>query len=1241
MSEIEVFRLFGTISINKAKAIADLKAVESAGRKTGGRLSSIFGKIGRAAKLAFAGIAAAGAGIFAASIKSAADFEQAMAAVQAVSGATGEEFDELTKKAKQLGKDTKFTMTEIASGMEALGRAGFRTQEIIQGMDGVTALASATMTDLGEAAQITATTIRQFGLDASEADRVANVFAATTATSNTTVQSLAESMKYFGPVAKAFNIPLEEAAGVVGKLGDRGMEGTLATRTLATSLMRLAAPTDDMQDLMDQLNLELFDSQGNFVGLTEMVRRLEAAFQGLTPQQQMAAEATLFGAQAVKQWNALLSVGSDELAKYTDQVTGTNEAFRQQEIRLNTLRGQWDILKGSISLLLQTIGQDMMPILRDVLKNAIIPWINGITEWIEKMGGVKAIIGRVLIAMGHWLKGIGEWLRAHVFLNRALTDLWDLLKGLGRFIKDVFTGNWSAAWDDVKSIVSSAVGVIKNLLLALWDALPIPEATKNKIITVLGQIKDGAVSAFDWIKKRAVETWQGTRASVEQNAPGIITAWDGLKEAAVKLWDAISSAFAKIGDAFSGNGEAAISWRDVVKGAFDVILTVVTTALNTITNALNLFSDLLNGDWSQAWIDFKKLITDVWNGIIKVLDIIGLKDAIIAGWTALKTKTSEIWNAIKSTIMGAWDSIQTAINKFLTDIKDWGIKVVDSIKQGLSSSWHNVTEWFSKKLQGLVDSLTSWMPGFMKKWLGVGEEAGQKMAEGLDNSSDEIKRTASDVKDAMLESATPSEEEAKEIGHKTAQGIAAGLTDEQTARLMYEAAGELTDAQIEAFEKAAGIKSPAKEFIPIGEAEGEGVYVGLIRAGDKLIAAGKKLVEDTAGPMKEVAKKTGEAVGKTMANAIKSAVQASSGDLALTEANAAWEMEKTAKVAADAATDAGDAYTLSVEKSDIVKALHEKGKEVQAELESQSEEDQEVVKSFWERVKDKVDKGTTDVAEVLGGWLNNVKSTLKSGLGDMLVDIVHFGQAHAEEEEAHLQKIAEINKDYDERIRNASAEDRVKLEQERQEALKREEQEYQESRTTIVGIVSKGFNDMANAILNSALKTAVDTAIDWLWGLAMGAQSAMSAAASAVSSGIAGIGSSLSGLGAVAGVALPVALGTGMLSGPIHQVNQWLNRLFGQHQPGDVWQQGGQTWHQLPAYAAGGVVPGPIGAPQLAVVHGGETITPPGAASIMVDMRGLYDGATINVRSDRDIEEIARETFSLWKDRMRALGRNV
>ena len=387
----------------------------------GGALASV-GKFKLGVVAATAAVAALAVALTVSSVKAAAAFEQGMARVRAVTGAVGQDWTALQNKAKELGKATKFSMVEIAGGMEALGRAGFKTTELISAMGGVTALASSQMMSLAEAGQITANILRSMQLPVMETDRVVNLLAATAASSNTTVQSLGESFKMIASLASQLGTPVEELASIIGKLGDVGFQGTMATSTLATAMVRLASPSADAEAIMKQLNISLWDAQGNFIGLTNMVALLEDRFKGLTQQQQQAALGAIFGARAVKQLNALISIGADKLRDYTSEITDTTAAFDQQKNMLDTLSGKWVILQSSIEALKTSLGDNLLPALKDYVDYMIIV-VNTTTDWVSGNATLLESLQKVHEALATYY-GVPQMF----YPDKALTDTENEIK---------------------------------------------------------------------------------------------------------------------------------------------------------------------------------------------------------------------------------------------------------------------------------------------------------------------------------------------------------------------------------------------------------------------------------------------------------------------------------------------------------------------------------------------------------------------------------------------------------------------------------------------------------------------------------------------------------------------------------------------------------------------------------------------------------------------------------------------
>lgn len=225
--------------------------------------------------------ALSGIGSFVAdSITAGAEFEQAMSEVKAISGATGDEFAALEEKAKQMGATTKFTASESAEAFKYMAMAGWDTEEMLNGIEGVMNLAAASGVDLAQTSDIVTDALTAFGLKAEDATHFADVLAATSANANTNVDLMGETFKYVAPVAGAMGYSIEDVALAIGLMANSAVKGSMAGTSLRSLLTRLADPTKQTQEAMDALGVSLTDDEGKMYTLGELLDNLRAGFQG-------------------------------------------------------------------------------------------------------------------------------------------------------------------------------------------------------------------------------------------------------------------------------------------------------------------------------------------------------------------------------------------------------------------------------------------------------------------------------------------------------------------------------------------------------------------------------------------------------------------------------------------------------------------------------------------------------------------------------------------------------------------------------------------------------------------------------------------------------------------------------------------------------------------------------------------------------------------------------------------------
>lgn len=355
------------------------------------KLGSITTKGLKVAMTAITGTATALGGISTAAVKIGSDFEAQMSRVKAISGATGEEFEKLKKQAIQLGADTAFSASEAAQGMENLAAAGFTTSEIMDAMPGMLNLAAASGEDLASSADIAASTLRGFGLEASDAAHVADVLAENANRTNSSVSETGEAMKYVAPLARAAGISLEETAAAIGIMANAGIQGSQAGTTLRGAISRLSKPTDAMTAAMEELGISFYDSEGKMKSLSDQVGMMRKAMSGMTDEQKNNYLVTLYGQEALSGMLALINEGEDELSSLTEAYKACDgSAEAAAETMQDNLKGAIEQLSGSAESLGIVFYEDVSESLKDTVQ-VVNESVDNITDAFEDGGLDKAI----------------------------------------------------------------------------------------------------------------------------------------------------------------------------------------------------------------------------------------------------------------------------------------------------------------------------------------------------------------------------------------------------------------------------------------------------------------------------------------------------------------------------------------------------------------------------------------------------------------------------------------------------------------------------------------------------------------------------------------------------------------------------------------------------------------------------------------------------------------------------------
>lgn len=556
------------------------------------------------------------------SVNSFQDFESMMSQVKAISGATGQEFDDLTAKAQEMGATTKFTATESAEAFNYMAMAGWKPQQMIDGISGIMSLAAASGEDLGTTSDIVTDALTAFGLQAGDAGHFADVLAQASANANTNVSMLGESFKYVAPVAGAMNYSVEDTSLALGLMANASIKGSMAGTALKTSLANMAAPTDSMAAAMDKYGISLTDSEGNMKSLRGVIDNLRGSLGGLSETEQTAAASTIFGKEAMAGMLAIINASEEDYNKLSTAIGNSKDAAEgMADTMLDNLKGSFTLMQSAIEGTENAFGKRLSPYLRDIA-GGIADAMPGITDGInavmdvvdDKIAGVKRKITD--------MTGSDEWKNADLF--GKIDIAWDSI------IAKPF-GNWVSG--DGAQLISTGLGTLFSSAAAIlpggekagltsWlsagilakGAATVAQKGKSIVETLspigdaIGNITEAAGNANDVMDFAGnLSSMIPMGAKVGLAAAGITAAIIGIKLAIDKynqtqLENSLEEHFGKI-------KLSADEVKDVAAGILNQkYLTNVELALNEVQNADNLRAEAQKALESNDVLEFKSRV---------------------------------------------------------------------------------------------------------------------------------------------------------------------------------------------------------------------------------------------------------------------------------------------------------------------------------------------------------------------------------------------------------------------------------------------------------------------------------------------------------------------------------------------------------------------------------------------------------------------------------------------------------
>ena len=346
----------------------------------------------------------------AAATKIGIDFDRAMSKVQAISGATAEDFKKLKTKSEEMGKSTKFSASESAEAMTYMGMAGWKTNDMLVGLEGILNLAAAGGTDLALASDIVTDGLTGLGLTANDSSKFVDIMAATITSANTNVEMMGETLKYAGPVAGALGIKMEDLSLAIGLMGNAGIKSSQSGTALRAGLTNLVKPTKQMKIAMEKYGINIKKTSDGSVDLMATIKHLREKMGGLNETTQANALATIFGKEAMSGWAAIINASETDFNKLSEAIANSDgKATELAQVMQQNLGGSIDTMKSALEGALKDGFEAMLPVIDSVVGKItdLANWFSGLDEEQQKnivtMVGVAATLGPLLSLFGQFL----------------------------------------------------------------------------------------------------------------------------------------------------------------------------------------------------------------------------------------------------------------------------------------------------------------------------------------------------------------------------------------------------------------------------------------------------------------------------------------------------------------------------------------------------------------------------------------------------------------------------------------------------------------------------------------------------------------------------------------------------------------------------------------------------------------------------------------------------------------------
>lgn len=735
------------------------------------KISSIAGKGLKATGAIIAGAGTAIVGLGTAAIKVGADFESGMSKVKAISNASGEEMAKLTEKAKEMGAKTKFSAGESAEAFQYMAMAGWKTADMLDGIEGIMNLAAASGENLATTSDIVTDALTAFGMSASDSGRFADVLAAASSNANTNVAMMGETFKYVAPVAGALGFSAEDCATAIGLMANSGIKAGQAGTSLRAIMTRMAKPTKEVQAAMDELGICITNSDGSMKDLNSIMRDLRKGFNGLTQEQKAQMAAAIGGQEAMSGLLAIVGASDEDFEKLTESIYNSDGAAqRMAETMMDNLPGAIEQAGGALETLGLTFYEHVQEPAKDV--------VNTVTEMIDEMNtsftenGFEGLVQ----SFGENLAKLSQMaMESAPKLVESATNL------VTSFIDGIRVHAFEFSEAGVELITSLAIGFL-SCTAEIWSAAitiatQIVEGLAQNApmivqagIDCVSKLAEAIISSAPTLLESGVKIVFALVQGIAQQVPAIFQAGidllgnlaNGIRENLPNLIPVAMEALMNFSGTLRENvGQLVDAGLDLIMALADSLIDNIPVFIETVPTIITNLAGIINDNAPKLLGCGIELLAKLAMGLIEAIptliaNIPQIIQAIVSAffafnWVSIGSKIitfiKDGITSLASAIPDAIKNIGTTARDFLHGI-DWhnlGANIINFIVNGIQSLVTSIPTL----LQSIGTTAVEWFKGI--DWVGLGINLVEGIIGGITGALDGLWTTIGNLCTGLLD----------------------------------------------------------------------------------------------------------------------------------------------------------------------------------------------------------------------------------------------------------------------------------------------------------------------------------------------------------------------------------------------------------------------------------------------------------------------------------------------------------